>query len=350
MGEVIVLGIDLAKSSFQLHGNDERGKRVLGKALNRQQLGAFVANLAPCTIAMEACASAHWWAGRFAAHGHTVKLIAPQHVKPYVKGNKNDRADAEAIAEAASRPSMRFVPVKTAVHLDLQAIHRVRSRLVGQRTALTNEMRGFLFEHGIALSQGIANLKSFVATLSNGESQDITPMCRETLVDLLAELTDLEERIAVCNRRLESFGKDHETVKRLLTVPGVGLITATAMVAAVPNPRDFRNGRQFSAWIGLVPRHSGTGGADKNRLGRISKRGDAYLRRLLVHGARSVLKVIDKRTDRYGIWAAQLKAQKGWNKTVVAMANKNARIIWSLMSGNVDYEINHTPAASSRAA
>ena len=345
MGNVSVLGIDLAKASFQLHGIDERGKRVVGKTLKRHQLEAFVANLAPCTIAVEACGSAHWWAGRLAQYGHNVKLIAPQYVKPFVKGNKNDRADAEAIAEAASRPSMRFVPVKTSAHLDLQAIHRVRSRLVAQRTALTNEMRGILFEQGVVVAQGIETLRVLVVSLLRGGcNEEITPMCKETIADLLAELGDLEERIAMAERRLEMHARDSDVVQRLMTVPGVGLITATAMVAAVPDPHSFSNGRQFAAWLGLVPRHTGTGGADKNRLGRISKRGDRYLRCLLVHGARAVLLHVDKRTDRYGRWAAQLKAAKGWNKAAVAMANKNARIIWALLAGEGRFEVNFQPA------
>ena len=344
MQKVTMLGIDLAKTSFHIHGCDASGKKIVSKALKRNQLELFVTNLEPCTIAMEACGSAHWWARRFVGLGHSVKLIAPQFVKPFVKGNKNDRADAEAIAEAASRPTMRFVPIKNSQHLDVQAIHRVRSRLVSQRTALTNEMRGLLYEHGVVLAQGIATLRTFVLSLVHGDVEGVTPMCKETMADLLSELSDLEERIAVTEKRLKHFSGTSETVARLLTVPGIGLITATALLAAVPDASAFTNGRQFAAWIGLVPKHSGSGGADKNRMGRISKRGDAYLRRLLVHGARSVLKVIDRRTDRYGKWAANFKSSKGWNKTVVAMANKNARIIWSLMVSAESFQQNHMPA------
>jgi transposase len=334
MGNVSLLGIDLAKASFQLHGNDERGKRVVSKTLGRKHLESFIANLPPCTIAMEACATAHWWGGRFAQYGHSVKLIAPQFVKPYVKGNKNDRADAEAIAEAASRPSMRFVPLKTATQLDVQAIHRVRTRLVAQRTALTNEMRGILMEQGIALAQGIDTLTEFVATLIAGAPETlVTPMCRETMIDLRAELAEVQEHIAVAERRLEQYARDHDAVQRLMTVPGVGMLTATAVVAAVPDPRVFKNGRQFAAWLGLVPRHEGTGGADKNRNGSITKRGDRYLRSLLVHGARAVLRLIDKRSDHYGKWAMKLKAERGYNRAAVAVANKNARVIWALLAG-----------------
>lgn len=332
MNKVSVLAIDLAKTSFQLHGNDERGKCVEKKTLKRPQLEAFIANTPPCTIAMEACGSSNYWAWRFAEHGHTVRLIAPQYVKPYVKGNKNDKADAAAIAEAATRPSMRFVPVKPAALLDLQMIHRVRERLVGQKTALVNETRAILFEQGITLAQGISTLKAFATGLLRGETKEtVTPMCKETVADLIAELGDLEERIAVSDRRLERFAAESDACKRLQTIPGIGVITATALVAAIPDPRAFQNGRQFAAWLGLVPRHSGTGGADKNKIGGISKRGDAYLRRLLVSGAHSVLRTVDRRTDQGAVWIRDLKERKAWCRTAVALANKNARIIWSLL-------------------
>jgi transposase len=218
---------------------------------------------------------------RFAEHGHTVRLIAPQYVKPDVKGNKNDKADAAAIAEAAMRPSMRFVPVKSSEALALQTIHRVRERLVGQRTALVNETRVILFEQGIGLTQGVPTPATFVAALIHAETKEtVTPMCKETIVDFAAELAELAERIAVTDRRLERFAEGSDAVKRLQTIPGIGLITATALVAAVADPRAFKNGRQFAAWLGLLPRHSGTGGADKNKLGGIlrcaRRRGDSH--------------------------------------------------------------------------
>jgi transposase len=347
MKDITALAIDLAKASFQLHGVDDKGKKIFGKALSRDKLEVFIAQLPPCVIFMEACGSAHFWAGRMASYGHTPKLIAPQFVRPFVKTNKSDAADAEGIIEAGSRPSMRFVSIKTSAQLDVQAIHRVRSRLVGQRTALTNEMRGIVFEQGLVVAQGSKAIRALAASLVDGEPTGvITPACRVTLADLKAELADLDDRIAVNDRRLEQFAQDNDAVKRLLTIPGVGLLTATAAVAATPDPGAFKNGRQYAAWLGLVPRHSGTGGADKNRNGRISKRGDAYLRCLLVHGARSVLQHIGKRHDCLGTWAAKLKDKRGWNKAVVAMANKNARIMWAVMANaEACFVKNHRPTA-----
>jgi transposase len=345
MKQISVMGIDIAKSSFQLHGNDERGKGVEKKTLRRQQLEAYVANLPPCTIAMEACASAHYWACRFGGHGHQVRLIAPQYVKPFVKGNKNDRADAEAIAEAASRPSMRFVPLKTVEQLDLQTIHRVRARLIGQRTALANEMRAILFEQGIALPQGIAGLKTFVKALNRGETkQRVTPVCAETMTQLMEELEDLQGRVEATENRLERMTKENPVCRRLQTIPGIGLITATAILAAVPDARTFKNGRQFAAWLGLVPRHSGTGGADKNKLGHITKRGDKYLRCLLVHGARAVIRTSERRTDRSAAWVKGLKEKKGWNKAAVALANKNARVVWALLTTGESWDVTKMAA------
>lgn len=339
MKQVSVMGIDIAKSSFQLHGNDERGKSVEKKTLRRQQLETYIAGLPPCTIAMEACASAHYWASRFSGHGHRVRLIAPQFVKPFVKGNKNDRADAEAIAEAASRPSMRFVPLKTMEQLDLQTIHRIRERLVGSRTALTNEMRAILFEQGIALPQGIANLKSFTRALLRGETkQTVTPVCAETMAQLMEELEDLQKRVEASEQRLERLTKGHPVCGRLQTIPGIGLITATAIIATIPDARTFKNGRQFAAWLGLVPRHGGTGGAHNNRLGHITKRGDSYLRRLLVHGARSVIRTSERRSDKSAAWVKNLKEKKGWNKAAVALANKNARVVWALLTTGENFD------------
>jgi transposase len=342
MKDLSVLAIDLAKTSFHLQGNDSRGKPLFKKALKRHQLEAFVANLPKCTVAMEACGSAHFWARRFAAHGHLPKLIAPQFVAPFRQGNKNDRNDTGAIGEAASRPTMRFVPVKSAEQLDLQAVHRVRTRRMSNRTALLNEMRGILFEQGIALAQGVRTLKTFVSDLLHGEPKEtVSKACRETVADLSAELLEIEEHIAEDDRRLARHVKQDERCQRLQSVPGIGPITASALVVAVSDPLVFKNGRHFAAWLGLVPRHSGTGGADKNRVGRISKRGDMYLRRLLVSGAQAVLRTADKREDRYGARAKALKERVGWNKAAVAVANRNARMAWALMAGGGRFDADH---------
>lgn len=296
---------------------------------------------------MEACGSAHYWAGRMASYGHTPRLIAPQFVKPFVKTNKNDSADAEAIVEAGSRPSMRFVSVKTSAELDVQSIHRVRSRLVKQRTALVNETRAILFEQGITIALSIKAFRAFTQALLQGETKEsITPTCRETIADLMSELCDLDERISVTEQRLERYAKAHPVCQRLMTIPGIGLMTATALIAAVPDPGAFKNGRQFSAWLGLVPRHTGTGGANKNRLGGISKRGDSYLRCLLVHGSRAALRQIDRRTDPGAERLKALRERKGWNKTAVALANKNARIAWVLLTKEETFNVTKMAKAS----
>lgn len=345
MGDLSVLGLDIAKLSFALHGNDARGKEVLKKTLRRDQLTSFVANLKPCTIAMEACGSSHYWARVFQGLGHQVRLIPPQYVKPFVKANKNDAIDAAAIAEAAVRPSMRFVPVKSTEHTDVQAIHRVRERLVTGRTALVNEMRGLLFEQGIAVAQSVASIKAFVATIVHGDMKDlVTPMCRETLADLLNEFEETDLRVDVLEERLKRVAAASDTCRRLQTVPGVGLLTATAILAAVPDAKAFENGRQFAAWLGLVPKHRGTGGRDKNRVLGISKRGDKYLRCLLIHGARSNLRWLPRRTDRLSKWTAELVERKGKNKAAVALANKNARILWRLLVGDGTFEANKAAA------
>lgn len=335
--DITILGIDLAKATFQVHGADLRGKCVARRTLRRSQVTDFVANLKPCTVVMEACGSAHFWARKFQSFGHTVRLIAPHYVKPFVKTNKSDAADAEAIVEAASRAHSRFVPIKTARHSDLQAIHRVRARLIRCRTALANEMRGILYEHGVILNKEIRTIKAAVPDLLNGKIEsELTPDCQQTVAELFSELTALEARIFATEKRIERIAKDDDRCKRLMTVPGIGIITAAAMIAAVPDPNAFKNGRHFAASLGLVPKHTGTGG--KNRVGAISKRGDRYIRSLLVHGARAAIRVADKRTDRQGAWLVRLKTERGYNKASVALANKNARIILKLLKGETRFE------------
>jgi transposase len=340
MEEINVLAIDLAKASFQIHGNDKRGKCVVKKALNREKLEAFVGLQKPCIIAMEACGSAHFWAKIFLQMGHEVRLIAPQFVKPFVMGNKNDRNDAKAIAEAAVRPSMHFVAVKSAEQLDLQAVHRVRQRHVRSRTALCNEIRGFLFEHGITLSKNISSVKKMlIDIIHNNDYPDLPKSFRVTLTELHEELQDIEVRITRLEKRLEDFAKSNSTCNRLQSIPGIGLITSTAVVAAVADPKQFKNGRHFAAWAGLVPRHSGTGGSQNNRVGGISKKGDPYLRQLLVHGSRSVIRCVDRREDAGAAWIKRLRDKAGWNKASVALANKNARIIWAILNSETTFDI-----------
>lgn len=335
---ITVLGIDLAKHVFHLVGMNEAGKIMLKKRLTRAALLPFIAQLPPVVIGMEACSGAHFWARQFRAHGHTVRLIAPQFVKPYVKSNKNDPADAEAICEAVTRPTMRFVPVKEAAQQDLQAFHRARERVVKARTALVNEIRGLLGEYGIVLPQSVTKFRhTFVATLE-AERGKLTALSTELFVQLYEEFCALEKRLAYYTEQIEAIGAAHPVCQRLMTIPGIGPLTATALVAAVSEPNSFKNGRQFAAWVGLVPRQHSTGG--KPRLLGISKRGDVYLRTLLVHGARATLRWVGLKTDRRSKWLRGLIDRRGKNKAAVALANKNARIAWALLTTDHVY----TPA------
>ena len=332
MKDITILAVDLAKSSFQAHGNDHRGRCIFRRSLRREGLKKLLGNLDSCVVAFETCGSSHYW-GRLAREaGHEVRLIPAQYVKPFVKNNKNDRHDAEAIAEAAVRPNIHFVAIKSAEQLDIQFLHRIRSRLVRQRTSLVNEMRAIAFEHGITIPLGVVACEKEIAALTlDSESELISSICRTTLADLLNELRVLQKRIKTTEARLLSLTKKNDLCERLQTIPGIGPLSASALVSSVGDPSSFKNGRQFAASLGLVPRHSGTGGAHKNKILGISKRGDSYLRQLLVHGARTVIQHVDKRCDPEAEWIKKLKEAKGWNKTAVALANKNARIVWSLM-------------------
>lgn len=330
--EITLLGIDLAKEIFQLHGIDKAGKALMRKAVRRGQLLEFLATIKPCTVAMEACAGSHWLARKLVDYGHKVLLIPPQFVKPYVKGNKNDRADAEAICEAASRPSMHFVAVKGAWHLDVQAIHRARAARVRRRTVLANEIRAIFVENGVAFRKGIEQVRKLVPGLLADEQSELSAMAKELCAELFAELLELDDKIERLGARLRTIARTHEVCRRLLTVKGVAELSATAIVAATPNPAHFKNGRHFAAWLGLVPRHSGSGG--KNRIGSITKRGDTYLRTLLVHGARAVVARSGGATDGPLKWVNDVKERRGYNKAAVALAHRNARVMWALMRGD----------------
>jgi transposase len=269
-----VLGIDIAKHVFHAVGMDERGKIVWRKRLSRHDLMPFMAKLPPVLIGMEACGGAHYWARRFREHGHDVKLLAPQFVKPFVKSNKNDMRDAEAIAEAVTRPTMRFVPIKEIDQQDIQALHRVRERLISERTALINEVHGLMLEYGIVLPKGAAKFRQAVVEKLERDQDKLTALGQELFWKLLQEFVDLEKRIASYQERLEGLATTHPECQRLMTIPGIGAITATALVAAVGDVGVFKNGRQFAAWLGLVPKQHSTGG--QTRLLGISKRGDSY--------------------------------------------------------------------------
>jgi transposase len=337
-----VLGVDLAKRVFHLVGMDDAGNIVLRKRLTREALMPYIAQLPPMIIGMEACGGAHYWARRFRAHGHTVKLIAPQFVKPYVKSHKNDPADAEAICEAVTRPTMRFVPVKEVEQQDLQSLHRARERVVKARTALVNEIRGLGMEYGLVFPQSVTKFRqTFLATLE-AERDKLTPLSAELFGQLYDEFGALEKRLTYYNEKIEAIGAAHPVCQRLVTIPGIGPLTATALVAAVSDATHFKNGRHFAAWVGLVPRQHSTGG--KARLLGISKRGDVYLRTLLVHGARATLRWIGLKTDRRSQWSRALIERRGKNKTAVALANKNARIAWVLLTTDQVYTPEHVAA------
>jgi len=335
---ISVLGIDIAKNSFQLHGTDEAGKAVLKKRLSRKQLAAYVANLSQCSIVMESCGGANYWARVFQRSGHTVKLISPQFVKPFVKTNKNDANDAQAIVEAASRPSMHFVPIKQVEQQDVQSIHRVRSRIVKNRTALINEIRGLNSEYGIAVAPGAARVKRSLCAIIADRTNELTPLSRGCMLDLYDELIEVEARLKKLDKTIRQLCQQNETCRRILKIPGVGELTATAMVAAVPDAKEFNNGRHMSAWLGLVPRQSSSG--DKQILLGISKRGDRYLRTLLIHGARAALSHYKNTDNAYGHWLTGKKATLSFNKAAVALANKNARIIWSLLNTGEEFNCN----------
>ena len=295
-----MLGIEIAKNTFQLHGVNSAGKAVLKKRLSRNTLAANVANLPPCVIVMEACGVANCWARVFQRSGHSVKLISPQFVKPFVKTNKNDANDAQAIIEAASRPSMNFVPIKQVEQQDIQSIHRVRSRIVKNRTALINEIRGLSLEYGVVIAPGAARVKHSLCAIIADSANELTPSSRECMRDLYDELIDIEARRKKLDKTIRELCMQNETCRRILKIPGVGELTATAMVAAVPRAKEFKNGRHMSAWQGLVPRQSSSG--DKHVLLGISKRGDRYLRNLLIHGARAALSHYKKTDNDYGLW------------------------------------------------
>lgn len=330
------IGIDLAKQVFQVHGVDSHEQAVCRKQLKRSQMLDFFRQLEPCLVAMEACGSAHYWARELRALGHEVRLIAPQFVKPYVKSGKNDANDAEAICEAASRPNMRYVEVKSAEQQAGQALHRIRSRLIRARTALVNEIRGLLGEFGlIEARHGVAATRRLAQSVLEDVESRLPGRMRELLAELQGELGEHDERLSRLDGMIQRQAREDERVERLLQVEGIGPITATALVSAVGDARQFSSARQFAAWLGLVPRQHSSGG--KARLGSISKRGDTYLRTLLVHGARAVLKHCLNKTGRRSEWLQGLLCRRNKNVATVALANKNARIVWAILSRTETY-------------
>lgn len=333
--KITTVGLDLAKNVFQVHGADERGKAVLRKTLKRGQVLEFFANLPACLIGMEACAGAHYWARELMKLGHEVRLIAPQFVKPYVKGNKNDANDAEAIAEAVGRPNMRFVPVKSTEQQDIQALHRVRSALVKERTAKVNQVRGLLGEYGIVIGQGIAQARRRLPEILEDAENGLSGLARDMFADLRDQIVKLDVQVAAYQARIEVLGQASAACRTLMRVKGIGPLTATAYVAAVGDGSAFNRARQVPAWLGLTPRQESSGG--KPKLLGISKRGDCYLRTLLIHGGRAVVKAAQDKDDPLSRWVNDLVRRRNKNIAAVAIANKNARIAWALLTKNEAY-------------
>ena len=330
-----VIGLDIAKHVFQLHGADASGRTVLKKRLRREQLTDFFGSIPRCIVAMEATRGAHYWARVIATFGHEVRLISPQFVKPYVRGQKNDMQDAAGICEAAGRPEMRFVPQKSIAQQDLQMLHRIRSRLVANRTQVGNQVRGLLAEYGIIVPLHLFHLRKQLVELTAEPHPQLTPFAQELFLTLYDEVCALDERIEAMERRIQQAFQRDEACQRIAQVEGVGPVIATAIVAAIADGKAFRNGRQLAAWLGLVPRQHSSG--DKQCLLGISKRGDPYLRMLLIHGARSVVYRCGTKTDARSRWIADKQKRLGTTKACVAVANKNARIIWALLAKDEPY-------------
>ena len=328
MSEVTTIGVDLAKNVFQIHGVDASGTTVIRKQLRRRQVLPFFEKQPPCLVGMEACATAHHWAREITALGHEVKLMPPRYVKPYVKRNKNDAADAEGICEAVTRPTMRFVAVKSAEQQSVLKLHRTRELMVRQRTMLVNAIRAHLAEFGVVSRVGLPHVKKLLAVIADKGDDRIPTLARMCLKGLARQLLSLEREIVAAEKRIHAWHRANDNSRRLETTPGIGPITASALAASITDPQIFKSGRMMAAWIGLVPKQNSTGG--KERMGRISKQGDQYLRWLLVAGAMSVIKQV-KRRGTADPWLAEIVANKPLKVAAVALANKNARIAWALL-------------------
>ncbi len=330
------IGIDLAKTIFQVCAVNQHGKVLFNKKITRAKLALFIAQQAPTEIIMEACASAHYWSRVFSRMGHTVKLIHPAYVRPYVKTNKNDAADAEALCEAATRPQMRFVQAKTVEQQDIQTLHRVRERLVSQRTSLANQIRGLLGEYGIVIPQGPHHIRQALPVLIDEHHDQLTPIAKQAFSHLHEELVAFDAHVQTLKQQLEQLSLTLPRCQQWITVPGVGPMVATALYATMGDAQNYRNGREFAAFLGLVPRQVSSGG--KTILRGISKRGDPHCRKLLVQGAHAALRHMHKHDDPLSRWACRLKASKGTSKAVVALANKLARICWALAAQQTHYQ------------
>lgn len=329
MKHIKVLGIDLAKNVFQLHGTDAKGKKILSKRLSRAKLIEFMANLPSALVGIEACGSAHYWARTFESMGHTVKMMAPQFVKPYITSNKNDSNDARGIAEAVTRPNMKFVPIKNVEQQDILLLHRARELAIKQRIAQSNQLRGLLSEYGVIISKGKSHFEKVIEILEDNKNV-LSLKATAIFTRMYEQYKIFDAQVDIYDKEIERISKVDVACQQIMEIEGIGPITASAMVATMGDAKVFKNGREVAAWLGLVPKQHSSG--NTIRLSGISKRGDRYVRKLLINGGRTVVKNCENKTDKRNLWIADLKRRAGYNKTAVAVANKNARIIWAILT------------------
>lgn len=341
--EITTIGLDLAKNVFQLHGVDATGEIVVRRRLRRAQVVDFFAALAPVLIGLEACGTSHFWARRLIALGHEVRIMPPSYVKAYVRRGKNDATDAEAICEAVTRPHMRFVPIKTEDQQAALMLHKARELLVRQQTMLVNALRGHMAEFGLVAPQGRGKIGDIIAVIEDREDESVPALAKAALGPLVAQLRAAEKATASLNAEIKIWHKNNEASRRLATIPGIGFLSASAIAATAPDPSFFRSGREFAAWLGLTPRQNSSG--DKQRLGRISKQGNRYIRRLLVIGATSMLRHARAKTAPGAGWVNSLLERRPPRLVTVAMANKTARIAWAVLARR---EIYRAPAVAAR--
>jgi len=337
---ILTIGLDIAKSSFHLVWMNNAGKVLKRKQLSRKKVAEYFVNLPAAIVVMEACGSTHYWSRVITRCGHEVKAIAPQFVTPYRKGNKNDFNDAEAIAEASQRHNMRFVPLKSLAQQDIQMVHRIRERLVKNRTALSNQMRGLLAEYGLVIPKGVNQLKRYLPEFLEDAANELSADTRRYFAGLLEELKEMEQQIASADAELQRINKQQTVCQRLSTMTGIGPVVATAFYAGIGDGKAFSSGRHVSAWLGLVPSQHSTGG--KATLLGISKRGNSYLRTQLINGARAALRHCENKTDKVSLWAQQLKARSNFNTATVALANKMARMAWAMLHYQEDYRLKYS--------
>jgi transposase len=341
MSNVSVIGVDLAKNVFQLHGVDDKGRAVLRRTLRRDQVALFFAKLPTCLVGLEACASSAYWKRVIESCGHDVRCIHPRFVKPYLMADKNDANDAAAICEALQRPHMRFVPHKNQAQADIQAIHRVRKGLVQARTATINQIRGLLAENGVIIRQGAHYVRSQLPAILDNQDNELSGLMRELMMSLLEHLRHLDEQISTQDKRLKLIAEENEICCRLMKMPGVGVLTATILLTVGGRAGDFKNGREFAAYLGLVPRQHSSGG--KQKLFGITKRGNSYVRTLLIHGARAVMSSMKKGRTPLGTghrtqWLLDLEDRRGFHKASVALANKMARTAWCMIARETEFQ------------